>query len=347
MTKPLSYKDSGVDIDEKNKTFSKISEFVSKKSSRVLNTMGAFASVIDINFPEYKEPLLVFKLEEPGTKQKLALQYGSLNSVAFDMINHLVNDIIVMGAKPLAVQDLIVCGKLKDEIITPLIKAMSEACKINECELVGGETSEQPGVVDEEIHILGASIIGVLDKCNLIDGQKIKSGDVLLAIPSNGLHTNGYSLARRLIKDYPEIVEEKIEGERFIDIVLKPHLTYLPALKEILTPNYFNGLAHITGGGIEGNLSRIIPDGICAEVDLGLVNVLPIFKFIKEKGKVEDSDMLRTFNLGVGLIAVVDKENIQKIQRILLEKDLKSYEIGEIKTSSNEQKVRFKNKLNF
>lgn len=345
MSKQLSYKDSGVDIDEKNKTFDKVSKFVSQKSDRVLNTMGAFASVIDINFPEYENPLLVFKLEEPGTKQKLALQHGTLNTVAHDMINHLVDDIIVMGAKPLAVQDLIVCGKLKDEIITPLIKSVADACAHNECELVGGETSEQPGVIEGDIHVLGASIIGVMDKSNLIDGNNINEGDHLIALGANGLHTNGYSLVRKLIREYPEVTDELIEGERFIDIVLKPHFSYYPALKNILNPNTFNGLAHITGGGIEGNLSRIIPDGFSANVDLSSVKVLPIFNFIKNKGNVSDEDMLRTFNMGVGIIAVVSPENSDKVIEELKSKDIDTYKVGEI--SKGDTKVNLSNSVNW
>ena len=345
--KQLSYKDSGVDIDEKNKTFDNLKDFVSKRDSRVLNKMGAFASLIDIKFDEYQEPVLVFKLEEPGTKQKLALDHGTLNSVAHDMINHLVNDIIVMGASPLAVQDLIVCGKLKDEIITPLVKAMSDACNNNDCNLVGGETSEQPGVVDDDIHVLGASIVGVVEKNKIIDGQKIRNGDMLVAFGSNGLHTNGYSLVRRMIEQDPKIVDEKIKGERFIDIVLRPHLTYYPLLKDLLNKNVFNGLAHITGGGIEGNLSRVMPEGLTAEVDLRKVKTLPIFSFIKEKGNISDEEMLRTFNVGVGMIAVISPYDFLNLSK-LDNGDIQIYDIGTVKKSENDQpKVSFTENLNW
>lgn len=338
--KSLSYKEAGVDIDEKNKTFEKINSFVSTKGANVLNTMGAFASLIDLNFPDCQEPVLVFKLEEPGTKQKLALQYGTLNTVAHDMINHLVDDIIVMGARPIAVQDLIVCGKLKDEIITPLIRAMSEACANNDCSLVGGETSEQPGVVSEETHILGASIIGIVDKAKIIDGHKIKAGDKLIAFASNGLHTNGYSLVRKLIEQQPEIINQEINGEKFIDAVLRPHKTYWPELKGYLGTEVFNGLAHITGGGIEGNLSRIIPNGLSAEVALDRIQVLPLFKFIQNAGHVLIEDMLRTFNMGTGIIAVVSPENENKISNLA-----GAYTIGKI-TDNKGKKVNFKNTLN-
>ncbi len=341
----LSYKDSGVDIDEKNKTFSKINQFVSTRNSRVLNSMGAFASLIDIKFPEYDHPVLTFKLEEPGTKQKLALQYGSLSSVAHDMINHLVNDIIVMCSKPLAVQDLIVCGKLKDEIITPLVKAMKDACDHNECSLVGGETSEQPGVISEETHILGASIIGVSEKADIIDGSKISIGDMVVAFSSNGLHTNGYSLVRKLIEQKPEIVNQVVAGEKFIDIVLRPHYAYYPMLKSVLFEKFIHGLAHITGGGIAGNLCRIIPDGLSAQIDLGLVRILPVFKFIKEQAGSVDADLLRTFNLGVGLIAVIKPEDYARLAA-LKNSEIEIYQLGQI-IKNPAEKITFKSELNW
>ena len=341
--KPLSYKQAGVDIDEKNRTFDAVSEIVSKAQGRVLNRMGAYASLIDISFPECEEPILVFKIEEPGTKQKLALEYGSLNTVAHDMINHLVDDIIVMGAKPLAVQDLIVCGKLKSEVITPLIQSISEACNNNDCVLVGGETSEQPGVIQGDIHVLGASIIGIVDKKKIIDGSRIQVGDKVIAIASNGLHTNGYSLVRKLIEQNSDIVEEKVAGERFIDVVLRPHLSYNPLLQDLFKTDCFHGLAHITGGGIEGNLARIMPEGKCAQVDLSKLQVSEIFKFIKEKGSVPNEDMLRTFNMGVGITAIVSGEDKQILNQ-LNEGIYEAYEIGEI-IEDSASKVKFCSEL--
>ena len=343
-TENFSYKAAGVDIDEKNKTFEKINKFVSQPNKRVLNTMGAFASLIDINFAgEYKEPVLTFKLEEPGTKQKLGWENNSLHSVAHDMINHLVNDIIVMGSKPVAVQDLIVCGNLKDEVITPLIKAMKEACDNNNCSLVGGETSEQPGVVSAETHILGASIIGVVERSKIIDGQKIKAGHKVLGFGANGLHTNGYSLARKILDTMPETKEMMIEGKSFIDHLLIPHPTYYPMLADVLEEEIFTGLAHITGGGIAGNLSRVIPDGLTATVDLEKVGILPIFKFIKEQTGNTDADMLQTFNMGVGLVAIVEEKDVAQIMALATE-EVPIVELGEIEASAGD-KVTFLNEL--
>lgn len=229
-TSGVSYSKAGVDISYTDSIKSEMEQFVSKGSSRVLNKMGAFASLYDFAFDDVEHPVLVLKAEEPGSKQKLAVEYGYTESICHDMINHLVNDIIVMNARPLAVLDTIVCGKAEKDTIKSLVRGVSDACRENECVLIGGETSIQPQVVDKGVYVLTSSIAGVVDKKDIIDGSRISKGDKVIAVASNGLHTNGYSLVRMLMDMHPEIKKESIDGENFIDLIMKPHTAYYPVL---------------------------------------------------------------------------------------------------------------------
>lgn len=311
----LSYGKAGVDLSYSDSLKKDMSHFLSSRDPRVLNGVGPFASLYDIDFAEIKKPTLVLKSEEPGSKQKLAMEYGYTESICHDMIHHLVNDIVVMGAKPLAVLDTIVCGKAEKDTIHAFIKGISSACKENECSLVGGETSIQPQVVREGTYILSSTIAGMVDRSQVIDGTRIQANDVVLAIASNGVHTNGYSLIRLLMDRSPEIKLEKIEGMTFLEQIMKPHRPYYRCLKGLFGKNLYHGLAHITGGGIPGNLCRIIPEGLCARIDLSTIQVLPIFRFIQEKGNISDIEMLATFNLGVGMCVVAAPEDAHIIQK--------------------------------
>ncbi|MEK7624067.1 MAG: phosphoribosylformylglycinamidine cyclo-ligase [Patescibacteria group bacterium] len=327
---PINYKTAGVDIDNANETKKQMADDLKSDDKRVLNKLGAFASLYDIKFPEYKHPLLVLKTEEPGSKQLLAIQYDRIESICFDMINHLVNDCIVMGAKPLTVQDAIICGKLKKEVVLRMVKAMSRACQAQGCSLTGGETSEQPGVLVEDTYILTSSIVGIVEKESVIDGSQIMVGDKILALESSGLHTNGYTLIRKLIQENPSLVNEKIGDTKFIEAVLEPHRCYYNAIKDLFPTKKITGLAHITGGGIKENLNRILPKNMNAKVDLSLYQILPIFKFLKSYAKLEDAELLRTFNMSVGLTMVVKKEAVGEIIMFIQKKGVNCYEIGGI-----------------
>ena len=221
-----SYSKAGVDISYTDAMKREMTQFLKTEDRRVLNGLGQFASLYDIEFPEIPHPVLVLKSEEPGSKQKLAMEYGYSESICHDMINHLVNDIMVMGARPLAVLDTIVCGSAEKETIKSFIKGISDACRENGCSLVGGETSIQPQVVEKGVYVLTSSIAGILSKDKVIDGSGITEGDTVLAVASNGLHTNGYSLVRMLMDQMPQIKLEKIDGETFIEQIMKPHTTY-------------------------------------------------------------------------------------------------------------------------
>ena len=283
-------------------------------------------------------------IEAVNQCEKLAMEYGYTESICHDMINHLVNDIAVMGAKPLAVLDTIVCGNAEKDTIKTLVKGISEACKENECSLVGGETSIQPLVVDSGVYVLTSSIAGIVEKSEIIDGSAIREGDCILAVASNGLHTNGYSLVRLLMDKMPQIKLDKIDGLTFIEQMMKPHTPYYKALKGLFSKNIIHGMAHITGGGIEGNLCRVIPENLSARIDLSKIKVLNIFKYIRQNGNISDEEMLRTFNCGVGLIMVVserDKEVVMKHINTFYP----CYEIGMIEKGEN--KIVFDKKIDW
>lgn len=340
----LSYSKAGVDITYTDTIKKEMSKYLETGDSRVLNSMGAFASLYDIHFPALKNPVLVLKSEEPGSKQKLAMEYGYTESICHDMINHLVNDIAVMGAKPLAVLDTIVCGNAEKDTIKSLVKGISDACRLNECSLVGGETSIQPSVVESGVYVLTSSIAGIIARSEMIDGSSIKEGDTVLAIASNGLHTNGYSLVRLLMDKMPQIKLDKIDGLTFIEQIMKPHTPYYKALKGLFGKNIIHGMAHITGGGIEGNLCRVIPDGLSARIDLSKIRILNIFKYIRNTGSISDDEMLRTFNCGVGICMAVSKEEKTAVMKHI-NQFYDCYEIGTIERG--ERKITFEERMNW
>ena len=343
-TDGLSYSKAGVNIAYTDAIKKEMAQHLESGDKRVLNGLGPFASLYDIRFPSIKEPVLVLKSEEPGSKQKLAMEYGYTESICHDMINHLVNDIVVMGAKPLAVLDTIVCGNAEKETIKTLVKGISDACRANECSLVGGETSIQPSVVDSGVYVLTSSIAGIVEKSRVIDGSNIQTGDVVLAIASNGLHTNGYSLVRLLMDKMPQIKLDKIDGMTFIEQIMKPHTPYYKSIKDLLELNILHGMAHITGGGIEGNLNRVIPDGLGAVIDLSKLRVQNIFKYIRNAGNIGDAEMLRTFNCGVGFILVVSERDAD-FAKACVSKMYDCYEIGRIE--SRPDKIAFESRINW
>lgn len=340
----LSYSQAGVDIAYTDAIKKEMSKHLQNNDSRILNGLGPFASLYDFHFPKMQHPVLVLKAEEPGSKQKLAIEYGYTESICHDMINHLVNDIVVMGAKPLAVLDTIVCGNAEKDTIKTLVKGVSEACRENECSLVGGETSIQPLVVEPGIYVLTSCIAGVVERSEIVDGSAIEEGDAVLAIASNGLHTNGYSLVRLLMDRMPQIKLDKIDGLTFMEQVMKPHTPYYKAIKGLLGRVLIHGMAHITGGGIEGNLSRVIPDGLSARIDLSKIKTLNLFKYIRNNGNINDEEMLRTFNCGVGYIMVVPNGN-QSMVMEHVRQFYDCYEIGQIR--KGDRKIVFESRMSW
>jgi phosphoribosylformylglycinamidine cyclo-ligase len=345
MASPLSYEKAGVSIDTADAAKTQMAKTMATKDPRILHRPGAFASLFDASFPGIKEPVLVMKTEEPGSKQKIAFAHGRAGSIAYDMIHHLIDDIIVVGATPLAVQDCIVCGKLQKDVVLELVAAINDACRKNDCFLIGGETSEQPGVLAEGLYILSSSIVGVVEKSKIIDGRAIQKGDVVVAVPSNGLHTNGYSLVRALMAQHPGLIGETIVNEHgktetFLDAILKPHTCYYQAFKGLFGNVGLHGMAHITGGGIAGNLNRVLPEGMDAQIDAGKLLILPLFKRIRELGNVAEADMLRTFNLGIGMTLVCAPGAVGGIVEHLAGQGMGAYVIGDITEGTGVVNVR-------
>ncbi len=320
----------GVNIDLANETKKEMAKVLNTDNQHVLNRVGDFASLYDFNLDEFKNPVLVMKTEEPGSKQLIAMKYDRIENVCYDMINHLINDCIVMGATPLMVQDAIICGKMNKKIVTRIVRAIAESCRVNGCVLTGGETSEQPGVLGDDTYILTSSIVGVVERDHIIDGSAIRKNDVIISLESSGIHTNGYTLVRSIMKNNPEILSEKIDGKDFIDTILTPHRCYYNSLKDLFGKGCIHGLAHITGGGIRENLNRILPDRLDAEIDLLKYQVPEIFKLLKKYGNVNEDEMIRTFNLGVGMALVTSEEHKETVKNHLKEIGINCYEIGTI-----------------
>lgn len=338
-----SYKKAGVDIAAADRAKRAMAKDLAANDPRVLNRIGAFASLFEASFPGVQQPVLVLKMEEPGSKQKLGSELGKLTSVCEDLVHHLINDIVVLGATPLAVLDLIVCGKLKPKAVQEIVRAIAKACEAQGCTLVGGETSEQPGVLKVGTYVLAASIVGVVDKAKIVDGSAIREGDTVLAVASNGPHTNGYTLIRKLLEQNPDLVKKKVGMGTFLDAVMKPHTCYYHAFKGLFGDSSLHGMAHITGGGIQGNLNRILPKGLDAEVDVSKIQILPVFKVMRKAGNIADADMLRTFNLGVGMILIVGREGVSKMREHLGKQGHESYLIGTIIKGG--EKIVLKGKL--
>jgi phosphoribosylformylglycinamidine cyclo-ligase len=301
----MNYKTAGVNIDEANAAKKMMATDLNSNSRYMINKVGAFASLINAELKNYQDPILVMKTEEPGSKQLLAAQHGKMPSVCVDMINHLINDCIVTGAKPIAVQDAIICGKLVKEEISEMVSAMAHACREEECELVGGETSEQPGVLQPGQFVLTSSILGVVERSRVLDGSAVQPGYNIIALQSSGPHTNGYTLIRKLLAGNDSRFRGLIaDGRSFIRAVLEPHRCYYKAVKHLVEESLVVAMAHITGGGIKENLNRVLPPNVDALVDLGLFPTQRVFKLIMDLGQVPEGDMLRTFNMGVGMALI-------------------------------------------
>ena len=335
-----------VNIDLANSAKKDMAEYL-RGSDKILSNLNSFACLYDIvRLKDFEHPVLVLKTEEPGSKQLIAMQYDRIEGVCYDMINHLINDCIATGAIPLAVQDAIICGRMDKSIVNRIVKAIAAACAENGCVLTGGETSEQPKVIDDGTYILTSSIVGIVEKRDIIDGSEIARGDVVLGVASNGVHTNGYTLIRSIMAQTPGILEETVDGKSFIDAVLVPHMCYYNAVKDLFGKQVLKGLAHITGGGIKENLNRVLPSGdsgapgVDAVIDLGAYNIPAVFKILKKYGRLEDKEMLRTFNMGVGLAAVVSSENAAAVIGHINKSGIEAGIIGKIVKGSGQVECR-------
>jgi len=309
-----SYKDAGVDIDAGNESVRLIKDKIKTTFNKnVLTGIGAFGGAFSLaGLKGMKEPVLVSTIDGVGTKLKVAAKAGKWNNVGRDIVNHCSNDILGLGAKPLFFLDYIAASKIEPKRIEEIVSGMADACKEFGCALIGGETAEMPGVYEKGEHDLAGCMIGVVDRKKIIDGSKIKKGDCLIGIASNGLHTNGYSLARKvLFEDAGFSVEDSPAGlgTTLGEALLQSHRSYSKVVLALSEKISVKGIAHITGGGLIENVPRIIPSGLKAEFDYTSIPKQPIFELLKEKGELPDSELYRVFNMGVGLVVVVKKSD--------------------------------------
>jgi phosphoribosylformylglycinamidine cyclo-ligase len=309
-----TYKNAGVDIKAGEETVKKIKGFAkSTFNENVLSDLGGFGGFFELKKDNYSEPVLVSSVDGVGTKLKVAIAMNRHSTIGQDLVNHCVNDIAVCGAKPLFFLDYLAFGKLNPETASSIVEGFSIACKQNGCALIGGETAEMPGVYKEDDYDLSGTIVGVVEKKEVIDGKKIAKGDVLIGFQSNGLHTNGYSLARKVLEKFS--FEQKFDDLEFPlgNELLRVHKSYLKLISELKTNAKIHGFSHITGGGIVGNTKRIIPEGLTLKINWDAWEVPNLFKLIQRSGNISDEEMREVFNIGIGLIAVVSKSEIDKV----------------------------------
>ncbi len=308
MTEQISYADAGVSIDNANRAVERIREFAkSTFNERTLTDIGSFGGMFSAAFPEMSEPILVASADGVGTKLKVAFETGVHDTVGGDLVNHCVNDILVQGARPLFFLDYFATGKLNPEITASVVEGMAAACRENKCVLLGGETAEMPSMYADGEYDLAGFIVGVVDRPKVIDGRSIEPDDVILGLPARGLQTNGYSLARKLffeIGGYHADDEIAELGTTVGRALLERHESFLPQLGPLLDSGKLKGLAHITGGGFLENIPRILPHGVGVSIDRGSWQIPPIFGLMQRLGNVADSEMFRTFNMGIGMVAV-------------------------------------------
>lgn len=344
MTKSISYSDAGVSIDAANVATGKIKELAKATfNERTLTEIGSFGGMFDGAFPKMTKPILVASADGVGTKLKIAFDTNTHNTVGCDLVNHCVNDILVQGARPLFFLDYIATGKLAPDVVAQIVEGMARGCSENGCVLLGGETAEMPGFYSEGEYDIAGFIVGVVDKEKVIDGKTIKEGDAVLGLPAVGLHTNGYSLARKLFFEVagyaPDNFIEEL-GTTAGDALLETHPSYLQTLDGLLDTGKIKGLAHITGGGLLENIPRILPENVSVEIQKGSWNVLPIYELMQRIGNVEETEMYRAFNMGVGMVIVCDEENKESIISHIKEQGEEVFEIGKVVKGNREVKIK-------
>jgi phosphoribosylformylglycinamidine cyclo-ligase len=346
----MKYADAGVDIAVADAAKQRIRHHASRTfTPGVLGGIGGFGALFALDSKKWKEPVLVSSADGVGTKLKVAMATGVHSTVGGDLVNHCINDILVQGAEPLFFLDYLAMGKLDPNVVEQLVDGMSRACRKAGCALIGGETAEMPGFYPPGEYDLAGFIVGAVDRKKLLTGKSVKPGDSLIALPSAGLHTNGYSLARKLVFETAKLKPDNYVAEIGNKIgaeLLKPHLCYAPALKNSLERGWVSALAHITGGGIPGNLPRVLPSGVRAEIDLGSWPVPSIFKYLAKLGKIESDELLQSFNMGVGMSVVVPPENVRPVEADLKRRREKFYRIGRIERGdSGKARVKFSGAL--
>ena len=316
-----TYKSAGVDKEEGYKTVDKIKSAVAETHNKnVLNNLGSFGAFYEIS--GYKNPVLVSGTDGVGTKLKVALDTKNYDSIGVDCFAMCANDILCHGAKPLFFLDYVACGKLDADIAAEIVLGVVKACKDNHCALIGGETAEMPGMYQPGDYDVAGFCVGIVEKDQIIDGSKIKAGDKIIALPSSGFHSNGFSLVRKIFPDF----NEEFERKPIHETLLVPTRLYFKDVFKLIENTDVSGIAHITGGGLIENVPRIIPKGLCADIDTAKIKIPSIMLECEKRGQIERNEMFGTFNMGVGMVVVVDAAEAPKVLELLDD----AYEIGEI-----------------
>jgi len=338
----ITYADAGVNIDQANRAKQRIKYLAHKTFTKgVLSEIGGFGGLFSVD-KKYFDPVLVASVDGVGTKLKVAFEMNLHHTVGADLVNHCVNDIAVQGAAPLFFMDYLATGVLEPEVAEKVVGGLAEACKHNGCALIGGETAEMPGFYPKGEYDLAGFIVGVVEREKIINGKTVEAGDCVLGLPSNGLHTNGYSLARKLLFEVagysPETFVSEIKNKVGNEL-MRTHRSYWPIIRKLIAGDCVGALAHITGGGITENLPRVLPKGAAAVIELGTWPVLPIFEHLQKLGNVTQEEMLRTFNMGLGMLVVVPAKKFKKAQTLLERAGEKFYSVGRI--VKGERKVMY------
>ncbi len=336
----LTYRDAGVDIDAQDEALDRIKGFLkSTRTPGVLADLGSFGGLFRPDLSGFKEPVLVSSSDGVGTKLKVAFESGIHNTVGRDLVNHCVDDILVQGARPLFFMDYVATGILEPGVLASVVEGVAAGCREAGCALLGGEIAEMPGFYGPGEYDVAGFIVGIVDRERIIDGSLIRAGDVILALPSAGLHTNGYSLARKILFEVAGLrIGDPVPG---LDgaagkVLLAEHRCYLNALDRPIRERLVAGLAHITGGGLTDNIPRILPEGTAAEIDTGSWSVPPLFRFLQETGNVERGEMFRTFNMGAGMVVISPEEKIARTEVLLQEAGEACWRIGSIVAGDRE-----------
>jgi phosphoribosylformylglycinamidine cyclo-ligase len=340
MTKKgKAYARAGVDVDLGNKLKRGIQSLVRQTHGpQVLGKIGGFGGLFHASFSRMREPVLVASVDGVGTKLKIAFAMDKHDTMGMDLVNHCINDIAVLGARPLFFLDYIGCERLEARVFQQLLRGLSRACRSAGCALLGGETAQMPGMYRKDEYDLAGCIVGVVDRGKIIDGKNIKAGDVILGLPSNGLHTNGYSLARKILFERMRLKPSSVLPGSTVTVgveLLRVHKNYQPALSK-LTAGVVKGLAHITGGGLIDNLPRILPSNCDAVIETKSWRVPPIFQILQKHGSVDAEEMYQVFNMGIGMVAIVAERNARRVMSILRAK-----RIGRIERGTRSVRLKF------
>ena len=330
----ITYADSGVNIDRADRAKQRIKYLAHRTFTKgVVGDIGGFGGLFAIDKKKFRDPVLVSSVDGVGTKLKVAFMMDLHHTVGGDLVNHCVNDIAVQGATPLFFMDYLATGTLDPEIAEKVVEGIAEACRHNGCALIGGETAEMPGFYPRGEYDLAGFIVGIVDRSKIITGDEVEAGDVLVGLPSTGLHTNGYSLARKLFfevaKYSPDSYVNEIKNKAGNEL-MRPHKSYWPVLRRLIDAGLVHAMAHITGGGITDNLPRVLPKGTGAVVELGTWTVPPVFTHLQQIGNVPQDDLMRTFNMGIGMVLVVPAKKFKRVQSLIERTGEKSYLIGRI-----------------